>query len=165
MKRSPMLILGLLVVGAIAHSLYYYTQLPDEVAVHFDIHVEPDNWSSKGAAIASYILIVVLMSALFAGLGPLLRKSDPKYINIPNKNYWLAPERRAESIQAMIDMMVWIGIATNVMLIGVFHLMFEANMRTPVGMSTGPLVGLIVGDLIATFVIMFLLVRRFKKTG
>lgn len=165
MKRYQLITLSLLALGTLAHSLYFFDRLPNRVAVHFDIAVQPDNWAGKGSAMALYIGVVFVMTLLFVLLPVLIARTPRHLVNIPNRDYWLAPERRDASLGYIGSMLGWIGITTSVMLMGIFHLLFEANLREPVAMNGWAIAGLIVGDLVVLAVLMLFMTRRFKLPG
>ena len=49
-------------------------------------------------------------------------------INIPNREYWLADERRDQTLAESQSMMGWIAAGTAVMLMVMFYLSIEANL-------------------------------------
>ena len=51
----------LLCLMPICLGLYFYEELPDSMAIHFNINNEPDNWASKNFAI---FVLPILMAAL-----------------------------------------------------------------------------------------------------
>jgi hypothetical protein len=63
------------------------------------------------------------------------RFSD-KSISLPNKEYWLSPERREETFATIHDQMCWFGSATLVFLIAIFQLVIEANLNPPAVLSS-----------------------------
>jgi hypothetical protein len=52
-------------------------------------------------------------------------------INLPNKDFWLSPERREETFYFLRTQMAWFGCALLAFLLYVMELVFRANLRTP----------------------------------
>lgn len=119
------LLFGLLDIG------FHYPRLPAEVASHFDAHGRPNGWSTKGqfSGLAVGTLIFVLCTlapiVLVAGYAP------PSLINLPHKNYWLAPERQHETRRAIARWGLWFTAATLWLMVFVFHEAMRANFRDP----------------------------------
>ena len=71
--------------------------LPDRVPMHFDGAGDADSWGSRTEAL---VLWTVLGVALLGGGALLARHAtggDGTWLNLPHKDYWLAPERRRRS--------------------------------------------------------------------
>ena len=47
--------------------------------------------------------------------------------SIPNREYWLHPDRRAETIMHMTTMLSWIAVLITLEMIAIVHLTFLAN--------------------------------------
>lgn len=127
----PTLISLLLVVLAVAHVAYYYPHLPETVATHFDGAGKENGFSSKLTHSIVTVVLQVGTAGLFLGLGWILNILPPSMINMPNKDYWLAPERKAESVRRMRDYMAWLGIATQGFLLTLSHLTVLHNLGVP----------------------------------
>jgi hypothetical protein len=57
-------------------------------------------------------IVVLLPVAVLDGVGLALGRLPPSLINLPNRDYWLAPERRTETIARVRMALVEIGNAT-----------------------------------------------------
>jgi uncharacterized membrane protein len=115
MKLSRVILLALLVlfIGQIA---YFYPQLPETVAVHFGLNGEADGWSSKQGWLIFQIILLGIFSFLTFALPSLIDKTDDQFINLPNKHYWLATERRSETFAYFRQQFEWLGVALFVLL-------------------------------------------------
>jgi uncharacterized membrane protein len=127
MRPSRAIIL-LLVALALLQAAYYAPLLPDPVASHFNSAGQPNDWMSRTAFITFNLGMLVGMAALFLGLPPLVSKIPNEWINMPRKEYWLAPERRAETLDTMARWMEWLGVATLALLLAITQLTIEANL-------------------------------------
>lgn len=119
-----MLVLLLVVLQAGA----YYPRLPETVASHFDISGEPNGWSSKGAFLGLSLGIAALLAATFALLPLVLRKLPAELINVPNRSYWLAPERRAETVERLRAELLWLGVVAELLVLVLVELVAQANL-------------------------------------
>ncbi|NLE36999.1 MAG: DUF1648 domain-containing protein [Pirellulaceae bacterium] len=160
-SRIGYLVLLTLVVLALVHMAVYYPSLPPQVMSHFDARGQANGSMGKNAFMAVYagtILVTALVILLFSLFLPRLRNS---MINLPNKDYWLAPERKKASAAVLSGMMVWFGNATLVLLIACFHVCFAATL----GRASPPwLFPLILGDYLTyTLAWCICLIRRFRK--
>ncbi|MBB3111358.1 putative membrane protein [Paenibacillus phyllosphaerae] len=68
----------LLIAAAIILSLAFYSSMPDQMAIHWNAHGEPDRYASKGIAL---FLPPVIMGALLAAM-ILSSRMDPNQANI-----------------------------------------------------------------------------------
>jgi uncharacterized membrane protein len=118
----------LLVLAAAFHMIYYYPLLPERVASHFDGYGRPNGWSSRDAFIAIYAFVMLLMAVLYAGIGYALPRLPDSLINLPNKDYWFAPERKAEAMAVIKQDMAVFFSATLIFLIGTMHLTIRVNV-------------------------------------
>src|SRR5688572_16048164 len=138
--RSPMPLtawtLVLTLAGVAGHLIYYYPRLPDTVASHFGASGRPDGWSSKETYGIIIIAIAGLLTLMFLAIGPFVRRLPNDMINFPNRDYWLAPERRDASFAVLARLLHMIGIATLALLIGVNQLVFNANLNPPASLGT-----------------------------
>jgi len=122
-----------LVALAVVQTVYYYPQLPDAVASHFDGAGVPNAWSGRDGFFALYLGMVLLLVGVFV----LVPRWSEKRINfgmkIPNSKYWLAPERREATKLFFRRQMMWMGIAHLLLAIYTIQLVVEANLdATPI---------------------------------
>jgi uncharacterized membrane protein len=127
--RIPVSLFLLMVLFALLQCAHVYPQLPDVMASHFDAHGTPNGWQPK---LAFFILfaVVILVSAIPAFVIPRrLPSISPDKINLPNKSFWLAPERREETWRFFRVQMAWWGCA---LLFILLYAMFQAiNANLP----------------------------------
>jgi uncharacterized membrane protein len=118
----------LLCVACVVHAVYYYPRLPEQVAYHFGVSGQPDAWGSKMHFLILYLVTVALMAAIFLGLGFAIPKIPNRAINIPNKDYWLAPERRQKTLEYILPLFFWLGSFTMIFLLYLFHQSFQVDL-------------------------------------
>jgi uncharacterized membrane protein len=136
------LALGGLLLAAVVQADYYYAKLPNPMAIHFNGRGVPDGWSSPGEFFTLILLLEVVMVLAFLASPPLLSLFPTRWINFPNKHYWLAPPRRDATLRALGDNMLDFAIATQLFLIYTVGLTIQANLSEPVRLSEKLLWGL-----------------------
>lgn len=141
MRLSQGLYFGLL--GAMV--LRFATQiasLPPVVASHFGPGGQPDGWMSRGIFAVFGLLPVIVSLIVVVGAPRLTSRLPISMINLPNKDYWLAPERRALGLTKLAGQMEWFGALLVAFFIFTYELVFQAN-RGGTALAEGPfLVGL-----------------------
>jgi Protein of unknown function (DUF1648) len=143
----PLLFL-LLVAAVVAQALWQHDRLPERVATHFDAAGRPDGWMSRDNQTKAHLGLVLLIAALLEGLARLGPRLPDALVNLPHRDHWLAPERRAATHAWIAGLVRLLGCVLLGFFLALFHLVYRANLSsTP--MLTGP-VGLLVGGLLAT---------------
>jgi len=130
MKTDRRAVLAFVIVFAlcIVQILIEGPRLPDSVASHFGADGRADGWSSRNAFLVTFGLTYVFTALIIGGLGLFLHKIPPAFVNMPNKDYWLAPERRTETCARVFGMMLWMGAATLCFMCLLFRNIVRANM-------------------------------------
>ena len=71
--------------------LFYWNQLPDKMATHFDMEGTPNGWSSKWFAVIGIPVFLALVNVLCT----ILTETDPRRHKYPEKMmklvYWICP--------------------------------------------------------------------------
>lgn len=71
--------------------LFYWNQLPDKMATHFDMAGTPNGWSSKWFAVIGIPAVLAVVNALCT----ILTETDPRRHKYPEKMmklvYWICP--------------------------------------------------------------------------
>ncbi len=119
MRHLPLALLLLATALGLAHALSL-GDLPARVPSHFGIDGQPDAWMSRAGLQWLYAGLLLGMLLMFGALGPMIRKLPVEVVNLPNRDYWLAPERREESIRAITRTLYVYGAATQVFMMVVF---------------------------------------------
>ncbi len=128
MGRSYCAMLALAIV-AVLQTAYYYPQLPNIVASHFDGVGRANDWSSKNTFFLLYLAMIALIFSIFWGLPLLTQHTSTSLINLPNKHYWLAEGRRESTLRFFQQQMGWFGVATLLMAISVMQLAINTNLN------------------------------------
>lgn len=129
-SRLPALIFLLMVVLASLQWVQVYPQLPERVASHFAANGRPNGWQSKQDFFVIPCL-AILVSAFVAFVLPRTLAFVPQeLINLPNKSYWLAQERRAKTVRVMCAHMAWFSCGLLFVLLYAISQAISANLPT-----------------------------------
>jgi len=105
--------------------------LPDMVATHFGPTGAVNGSMPRSLYVdGMLIFVVVLPLGLNLLVGRVLRLPDSR-INIPHREYWLAPERRAAMIEQLSNHMRFFGVMLAAFLCYVHWRVVLANRLTP----------------------------------
>ena len=111
-----------------AQAFHYAPLLPERVASHFGPGGTPNGWMSGGSFVTINLAIVAFVAVSLYSVSVRMRKLDPAAIKLPNKDYWLAPERREESAEFLSGYFLWFGTATLLLMLDIFHQAFRYNL-------------------------------------
>ncbi|MEO6590257.1 MAG: DUF1648 domain-containing protein [Pyrinomonadaceae bacterium] len=159
MRLSRIVLFFLIGVFA-AHCIFYYPNLPPEMASHFDAAGRPNAYISKEKFFAFESLILLLIILEFTFLPWIIGKMPNRLINMPNKDYWFAAERRAGTLVTIQHFFEWFSASLLALFIGINQLVFRSNLN---GETLSANSWLIIGAFLL-FVIVWLIkfVRRFR---
>lgn len=124
----PRRILWLLAAAAAAQIAWYYPQLPETLASHFDGAGRPNAWMSKDGFFLLYAAMLALQLAIFGGVLRVLRRLPERLFSLPHRAYWLAPERREQTLDYLESWGLWFGCAVLALLLGIFQLAIISNL-------------------------------------
>lgn len=149
--------------GLIA-ALLARSDLPEKVATHYDLAGNPDDWMSRDGFLLLWVGLMVGVALLFTILSWLLPRIPNGLINMPHKDYWLAPERREETLADVMATMHWIGAATMLFLVVLFRVTWVANLTESGTLGSGFWVAM-VAFLVVVLWLSFGMMWRYRKPG
>ena len=126
--RLPRILYVFLILVGLLMMAYYYPQMPQRMASHFAADGRANGWQSREAFFA-WMLLVTSTSALVGFVAPrqIAAKSNFR-INLPHRTYWLAPERRPETMRFISATMAWFGCGILFVLICGTFLAIQVNL-------------------------------------
>ena len=104
--------------------------LPASVASHFDASGRPNGSMSHDGYRLFMLLFVVGLPALVVTLMSRAFRGGQR-LNLPHRDYWLAPPRRQASIDFLVAHAQWFGSALVLFLCLVHRLVLRANALQP----------------------------------
>jgi uncharacterized membrane protein len=161
--RLPRIIFFAIVAIALAQGIYNFPLLPDRLASHFNAYGAPNDWMPKQAFFVVYA-VMVLVAAVPEFFVPfsIARTSDAR-INLPNKDYWLAPAQRAGTMAYFAKSFAWFGCALLLVEVLAMGLAIQANFGSPPRLAAAPMITLVAAFLLYTVVWIVLMTRRFSS--
>ncbi len=152
-----------LMVCALVFVLTSAATLPPRLASHFDLSGTPNGWMSPSEYLPLMLGVLTLIPGLLWSLPLFLHRLPLQLINLPHRDYWFAPERAAESLQALQIYMRTMACFLVLFLTDVHWQVVQANRHEPPQLSgAGMGIGLIV-FLIASGIWSLQMHRRFRK--
>ena len=145
MKSNSILATILLIICALCfiQTAYYYPLLPERVPSHFGTAGRPDTWSTKNFFVISYLVVVAVSSVFFLCLSLGLSRMPGSLINLPHKEFWLAPEQKEKTLTFLSQYFLRFASATALLLFAVFN----QSMHVALGKAQAfshPLVSLVI---------------------
>lgn len=163
MKNQPKSLWALIGVltAAGVDAAYHYPLLPAKMASHFGPSGQADGWMPKDAFMMMNASLLLFTALLLGSIRTLLQYVPDDAINLPNKEHWLAPERRDGTLRVISSYFLWFAVATTALLAAITHLVYQANLsQLP---NLGSLTWVILGAyLVYTLCWTVSLTRRFK---
>ncbi len=161
--RGPLLVtLGITIALTLRVALVW-SELPETMASHFGAGGRPNDYMSKvpffwllAASAGGSVAIV------FAAAG-MLKRLPARWINIPNRDYWLATdERREVAMNRIAAPMAWIGLLTAALLAVAVEFTIEANLEQS-HFANDVFIVMMVGYLLLVAAITIWMVRDLSK--
>lgn len=139
--------------------------LPERVASHFAASGVPDGWMTRGGYLTVTSLMGLGLPAFLAGLCYATRFFPDWMINLPNKGYWLAPERRRDTNNYLFGHCLWMVCLVVLHFWAMHSLTIFANRRSPALMSGTAAIAATGVFLALLGVWIIALVRHFRRAG
>lgn len=160
---TPVVLLALTYAIFLADLLVTAHALPDRIAVHFDAAGNANGWMTRSQHIFTELAFGTGLSLLFTGIFYAIRFLPPSIINIPNRDFWLAPERRAETNERLLTLSFWLASLVVIFFLAIHHLIIAANAISPPRLDTKTGTIALAGFLAGMAIWIIALYRRFPK--
>jgi len=133
-------LLVLLAAAGVAFVLVTSAQLPAIAATRFDLGGAPNVFMTRQGYRWLMGFLVGFVPLLVAFLPALIGSRWPQLLNIPNRDYWLAPERRAETLASVGSRTMLLAAVMIALMCFTHWLVLEANAAVPMKLAGTPLV-------------------------
>jgi hypothetical protein len=164
--RSPAFF-ALLATGAagVLALAYQRQQLPEVVASHFSGSGVANGWMPRDTHVLFAQGLFLFLTAMFAFMGWIMARIPAKWVNLPNKDYWFAAERATDTRRHLASWGYTFGAVLNLFLIFAFHLVYRANLSSPVDFDNTAMIAGLVAFVIASLGSTIMLLLRYGKAG
>ena len=116
-------------------TLVSWVILPDNVAIHFGANGVPDGWSPAWFHVLIFLgMQLVLFVTIWFG-SKLSLGLHGRWVNLPNKDYWLQEENLPKAQERIASTMMEFGTAMMLFLFVIGVLTIKANLSDPVRLS------------------------------
>jgi uncharacterized membrane protein len=161
MKTVPWVVFALMLLLAVVYVTGSVSGLPLLVASHFDSNGDPDAYMPR----KSYTMFVLILSvglplAIVALLSVVYSKA--RDMKLPNRDYWLAAERIAQTRAMLVNHGVWFGTTMTALVCFVHWLELDAHRTVPPHLSSQLFAGGLAAFLLITLGWIFVLLRAFR---
>ena len=164
MKGTRLLFAFALLIAAY-EIVYFYPIMPSPMAVHFNAAGVADGWGPKHYFFVTIGAVIALLTTMFAGISLLIRVLPDSLINLPNKDYWFAPERRVQTLQRLTGQLLFIGTITLLLLDGVLYLSCMANIPPASSMPADILWGMLGSFFTVNIIWTIIMIRSYRRPG
>jgi hypothetical protein len=156
------LFFALAVLGVVQYG-YYGPRLPQMLGSQFAGNGAVNGWQSKGVFFTIELAVVVLAAVVGFGVPRIIGAMPVSLINLPNKEFWLGPEKRLETLGYLQMRMAWFGSALLAFLLFVMELVFRANLQNPPQLNSAAFVPGLVAFLVFVGISTVQLIARFAR--
>jgi len=161
--RLPRLFYIFLALTGLLMAAYYYPQMPERMASHFAADGRPNGWQPREAFFL-IMLVVGSLSAIISFFAPWRIASQPNArVNLPNRDYWLAPERRVQTMNYIAAFMAWFGCGVLFVLITGTFLALQANLAPDRQFNSQAMLVVIATFLLSLMFAMIRFIRHFQR--
>jgi uncharacterized membrane protein len=152
-----------LAVFAIVFVVYTGSYLPETVATHFGVDGEANGWMTRGGYLLFMLSFMFGVSSFVSLVVGTLPRKFPQWTNVPNGQYWLAAERRDESLNFLSAHGKRLGCLILMMMLGMHYTVLIANHLRPPALPASTFSSIIIGFALALVWWIVRLYRRFAK--
>jgi hypothetical protein len=164
--KSPSSLPLLVVVLAVAAGFIMLSgqSLPPVVTSHFAVGGNADGFMPRNAYLGLMLLITVGVPLLLALGHNLVRFVPPHLVSLPNREYWLSPERTTETFAFLRYHGIYLSALTAAFLCFIHWLVVQANEVQPPHFSPSWFVAGLVLFLLAVAVWIGVLFLHFRRS-
>jgi len=138
--RLPYSIFVFLLFVGLVQANYQAAHLPRVIATHFGQGGMANGWQTKGVSFYTEAVLILLAASIAFGVPRLIEMLPVSLVNLQNKEYWFAPERRADTLAYFRAQFAWFACALLAFLLVVYELVFRANLVFPHQLNTAAFV-------------------------
>jgi uncharacterized membrane protein len=125
--RLPAVIFGSLLFGYAAFLACTFSNLPGQMATHFDAHGQPNGWMPRSVAITFQAIVGMVLPLVIAAFFGAIRLMPMRSINLPRRDYWFSPERRDATCAYLARQGLWLASLIVVLQAAVWYQILESN--------------------------------------
>ena len=151
------------VVGSITGIALTADWLPHQVAGHFGMTGLANGFVAREVYVAMLIGSAVLVPALLVCLLWLTVLRYPRFVNLPNREYWLADERRVQTAEFLAARAIWFAALLALLALALHLLVLRANHLNPARLDPAGLLAVVAAFVVALGAWLSHLHRHFER--
>lgn len=148
---------------SVAFVIYTGRYLPETVATHFGVDNQANGWMSRNGYLVFMLALMIGVSTFVSFAVGTLPRKFPQWTNVPNREYWLAAERRDDSFSFLSAHGKRLGCLILIMMLGMHYTVLVANHMRPPMLPTSTFSSIVMGFALAMLWWLVRLYRRFGK--
>jgi serine/threonine-protein kinase len=117
--------------------------MPGSVASHFGLGGFANGFTSRESYARFMVALVLLVPSVVFFTTRFALRLPVAFINLPNKAYWLAPERRRSSLESLGKFGAVVAYATALLLCLVHWMVVQANRTQTPRLEAAPLISVL----------------------
>lgn len=167
-KNLPITLFLIAELSVLTFILTTASSLPAMVASHFNAAGMPNDYMSRQSYLGFMLAFTVAIPCIVAASLAFIDRIPAKYINLPNKQVWLAAPYRESTFAYLKAHGLGMGALIAIFLGYVHGLVIQANRSVPPQLSSGAIIGglvVFVGVAIGWSILLPLKFMRLPKTG
>ena len=130
-SRLPSAIFVFLAFVGFLQARRFAATMPPVLATHFGNGGAPNGWQTQSQFFLLEVVMLGICLLLAFGIPRLIGALPISLVNVPTKEYWLAPERREATMAFFKAQFAWFGCGFLGFLLVVNQLVFDANRTSP----------------------------------
>ena len=108
------------------------SSLPPTVATHFNGHGRPDAWMRSSSYVAFFTAFGIGLPVFIVAVFYMVRWLPAGLVNIPRRDFWLAPGRASETHRYLLAQGLWLACMVLLFMLAVHFAVVRANqLATP----------------------------------
>jgi uncharacterized membrane protein len=154
---------SMVALGAVQVS-FYAPRIPEILGSHFSRGGFVNGWETRTAFFVTELAMIILATVVSFGIPRIIAAVPVSLINLPRKEYWLAPERREDTLAYIRVWSAWFGCGLLAFLLFAMELVFRANLRTPPQFNNAAFVPALLAFVALDTTLVLRLILHFSKT-
>ena len=121
----------LIIIASLAIIALTSVWLPQRIATHFGAAGLPNGFMTRGTYLVFMAVVVVgIPTLLSAVIGAAIHRS-PESVNIPHRDYWLAPSRREATADYLVSHTARLAAGAALLAMVLHFVLIHANSLSP----------------------------------
>jgi uncharacterized membrane protein len=162
--RAPAIVFALFLIGSIIFISCTISLLPQRMATHFDASGQPNGWMSRSSAVIFQGIIGLVLPLIITSVFCTIRFVPTRLINVPQRDFWFAPERREETCAYLSRQGLWLASLLLGLQCMVWYQLIESNSKNIPHLSSSGFLSTLGVFGVAMIVWVMKLFRHFGKT-